>query len=231
MKYNNFKSKAGSCFLCLAIFICLSLLCACGSSKDTSADASDETYQSSSSDTGSVTFGVVWQDKTVNSTNTEIRSISTCNGNAITTVDAAIYSPEDKTTEIKSGSWNCDAGSGSLKEVPTGSNYTIIIEGKSANTVLYRGTKTGFAVNKGQNDAGIIVAAYVGPDTDPDVDDDGDGYTELDGDCDDGNASINPGATEICGDTIDQDCDGNDPACPATTLIWDQGNWDELNWN
>lgn len=39
------------------------------------------------------------------------------------------------------------------------------------------------------------------------VDDDADGWTENDGDCDDGDASVNPGATEIC-DTIDNDCDG-----------------------
>ena len=45
------------------------------------------------------------------------------------------------------------------------------------------------------------------------VDDDGDGYTENQGDCNDGNANIYPGAPEICGDGIDQDCDGVDLTC------------------
>ncbi len=44
-------------------------------------------------------------------------------------------------------------------------------------------------------------------------DDDGDGFIELDGDCDDTNPDIHPGMTETCGDGIDQDCDGTDLDC------------------
>ena len=43
---------------------------------------------------------------------------------------------------------------------------------------------------------------------DPDNwDDDGDGYTENEGDCDDTESDANPGETEVC-DDIDNDCDG-----------------------
>jgi hypothetical protein len=38
------------------------------------------------------------------------------------------------------------------------------------------------------------------------VDDDGDGYTVEDGDCNDTDSSVYPGATEIC-DNVDNDCD------------------------
>jgi formylglycine-generating enzyme required for sulfatase activity len=56
---------------------------------------------------------------------------------------------------------------------------------------------------------------------------DGDGYAKVvDGamattDCNDGDASIHPGADEVCADGIDNDCDGlvdaNDPDCWATS--------------
>ncbi|MDP2305079.1 MAG: putative metal-binding motif-containing protein [Pseudomonadota bacterium] len=49
--------------------------------------------------------------------------------------------------------------------------------------------------------------------TDPlDRDDDGDGYTENAGDCDDGDPRTNPGASDLC-DAADNDCSGyvNDP--------------------
>jgi hypothetical protein len=50
-----------------------------------------------------------------------------------------------------------------------------------------------------------------------DIDNDGDGYTENQGDCDDDAPSVNPGALEICNDSIDNDCDGdvdsNDSEC------------------
>ncbi len=39
------------------------------------------------------------------------------------------------------------------------------------------------------------------------------GYASEAGDCDDDDAAINPGETEVCGDGVDQDCDGGAPDC------------------
>jgi len=49
-------------------------------------------------------------------------------------------------------------------------------------------------------------------DTDGPADADGDGWTVDDGDCDDGNADVYPGAPEIC-DGLDNDCDGTTNDC------------------
>ncbi|MFT4974803.1 MAG: hypothetical protein ACI8S6_000686 [Myxococcota bacterium] len=42
------------------------------------------------------------------------------------------------------------------------------------------------------------------------TDDDGDGYSEQDGDCDDDNDAIYPDAEETVGDGVDSNCDGED---------------------
>lgn len=57
-------------------------------------------------------------------------------------------------------------------------------------------------------DSGADDTADTGPwPTDPAVDDDGDGITENDGDCDDEDAAVHPGVAETC-DGVDQDCSG-----------------------
>ncbi|MFH1463219.1 MAG: MopE-related protein [Pseudomonadota bacterium] len=53
---------------------------------------------------------------------------------------------------------------------------------------------------------GLLRVVY----TDDWLDRDGDGYSAPDGDCDDGDASVYPGAPEIPCDGVDQDCDGAD---------------------
>ncbi len=53
------------------------------------------------------------------------------------------------------------------------------------------------------------------------ADADTDGYTVCDGDCDDGDAAIHPGATEIC-DGVDNDCDGSTDVNASGADAWYQ---------
>jgi hypothetical protein len=49
-----------------------------------------------------------------------------------------------------------------------------------------------------------------------DSDRDGDGWSDADGDCDDGDAAVSPDATEILGNGVDDDCDGTVDGGDAT---------------
>lgn len=55
-------------------------------------------------------------------------------------------------------------------------------------------------------------------------DTDGDGFSEADGDCDDGNPEANPEASEVYYDGIDQDCD------PTNEYDRDGDGWDADAW-
>ena len=55
---------------------------------------------------------------------------------------------------------------------------------------------------------------------DPKVDDDGDGYSVEEGDCDDTRADRNPGEVEEC-DFFDANCDGGDLDAPDVTVYYD----------
>jgi hypothetical protein len=46
------------------------------------------------------------------------------------------------------------------------------------------------------------------------------GYVADNTDCDGAEATVYPGATETCGDDIDQDCDGSDEICPPVMYTW-----------
>ena len=67
----------------------------------------------------------------------------------------------------------------------------------------------GLACSGNKEDSSSAGTTVVDMDPQPvDVDEDGDGYTEAMGDCDDADASVNPGAEEVWYDGVDQDCDG-----------------------
>lgn len=67
-------------------------------------------------------------------------------------------------------------------------------------------------------EGGVDLFISIGPGP-ADIDNDGDGFTENLGDCNETDNSIFPGATDIPGDGIDQDCDGSDAAVPPASIL------------
>lgn len=85
--------------------------------------------------------------------------------------------------------------------VPRNADLLVTVTIFDANgAATFEGTRT-IRLTQGIQSEDIVLAP---------VDNDGDGFSEAQGDCDDTNASIRPGATDIPGNGIDEDCDGGD---------------------
>ncbi len=76
-------------------------------------------------------------------------------------------------------------------------------------------------------DTGADTAADSGADT-ASADADGDGYTIAQGDCDDADPAVNPGAAEDCATPADDNCDGstNDPNATGCTMLYADADGD-----
>jgi len=92
-------------------------------------------------------------------------------------------------------------------------------DGRELHTAVWTGTA--MIVRGGEYDSGDViqlvrdlrVAWYGAPAAAPSPDTDQDGFSVCAGDCDDAEASIYPGAPQICGDRLNNDC--SDPAWPT----------------
>ncbi len=80
-------------------------------------------------------------------------------------------------------------------------------------------TQSPTAGRKATLSSAVRLTVSLGPPLDPrDVDDDGDGYTENQGDCDDTLPGRNPGAADSVGNGVDENCDGIDGVLPIASI-------------
>lgn len=115
------------------------------------------------------------------------------------------------------------AGSGATGSATRSAAHHFVKVAVSGNTLTYSAIRTNTANSSG---AGVIETLTVTrPGADPclagQVDADGDRYPAS-VDCDDNDETVNPGAAEICGNDVDEDCDGTAQACPVPPVDEDQ---------
>ena len=86
-------------------------------------------------------------------------------------------------------------------------------------------TQSPAAGRKARTNSAVRLSVSLGPPLDPrDVDDDGDGYAENQGDCDDAVPARNPGAADTVGNGVDENCDGIDGVLPIESIVVEPAN-------
>ena len=109
---------------------------------------------------------------------------------------------DDQTdAELLTVIWSSDLDGELFSGSPDSSGYTATTSALTQGTHVLSLVVLDEDSQEGSDDITIDV---VHPD---DYDDDGDGYTENEGDCDDSDVATYPSATEQC-DDVDNDCDG-----------------------
>ena len=95
-----------------------------------------------------------------------------------------------------------------------GCSTDLDIDGKSPNTIDQPDIPDTGDIGGGSGTTDTDTADDTGDDIPPEEDGDGDGWLPSEGDCDDTNPDVHPGAEELC-NGIDDDCDG------TSDLDWD----------
>ncbi|MGB0591910.1 MAG: lectin-like protein [Myxococcota bacterium] len=102
--------------------------------------------------------------------------------------------------------YTCTPGACEATSTPNGAGCTVTYEDGVACDDGDECT-SGTTCQQGACTGGID--ACLCTDETGDIDEDGDGYAPCAGDCDDQNPLVHPGAPEICGDGVDNDCSGD----------------------
>jgi streptogramin lyase len=149
---------------------------------------------------------------------------------------AAVVTPRGVTTRVRFAYGRTEAYGETTRWVDVGEGdegvrRTARLDALEAGTTYhYRAEITSAFGVIGGPDRTVTTAPIPPPPPVPPADADGDGYA-AGVDCDDQSANISPGATDVAGDGIDQDCSGSDERLPrffphiAAFFLNRKGHW------
>jgi N-acetylneuraminic acid mutarotase len=113
-----------------------------------------------SSGTGGIAFSIVLQGSSANNTQSSLIACS-ASDQGVATISANVYNSSN--VLVASGTWSCSAHSGTLNNVPAGSNYQVIITAYNTNGVVtYSGQLNNITVqpNKVTNGGQVTCFCY-----------------------------------------------------------------------
>ncbi|MBU0675473.1 MAG: hypothetical protein KJ950_12595 [Proteobacteria bacterium] len=195
MKYINKKTIAILIILALFAFV------ACGGGKDDTTD-----------NTGSASLHLVWQDGDSGDNDRSLNLAVNENLLPVEVVKIRVIFWSDGQDQVQAD-FPVEDRSGTVHMIPIGT-WTVTVEGIDLGEAsIYEGHIDNVVIKSGQvTSCGTVTMVEISGSS-TDLDRDADGYSETQGDCDDFNNTIHPGAPEICGDGIDQDCSNGDLTC------------------
>lgn len=159
MKLRRIMDKRRICLICSMLSLPF-LLAACGGGSGESGN---------NSETGSISFNLVWQSSTDQRQAGFVRkwpNPDVCVDYAIGAIDVSVLNSSGN--EIASANWRCDAHSGTVSSVPAGSGITLTLVGMVGGNADWQGQVPGITVNKGQNtNVGSVDMNYIGSDATP----------------------------------------------------------------
>lgn len=145
MDYKQYR-RGSKFFFWIGILSGILMLLACGGS----GSSTDAIF-----DTGALNFRIAYQG--AEKGQRFKAAVIDCAGEGIATIEAEVYDSNFTSLSV-GGPWDCDAGHGTIRSVPAGSDRIIVVLGKnSAGNIVFRGEKSGIDVVSGrENNAGTI---------------------------------------------------------------------------
>jgi hypothetical protein len=161
MKHVPKAVQWNSCILFFLLCVNLILLSACGSGDGGSG---------TSSDTGSVSFRLIFEEPASNFPSgaraAQSPSGDICVDYNIETISIDVF--DSSNIAVASDSWPCSDHKGTVNNVPAGSNISLLVDGIVGGRVDWQGKIGDLTVSPGENtDAGEVHMKYIGDDTTP----------------------------------------------------------------